>query len=240
MISLVKFSTPKNFYRLTKQLFPWLLLLATGFFIYGYIGGLILAPADYQQGNGFRILYVHVPSAFLSLMIYSFMAVNAVIFLVWRIKVSDVLIRASAPLGAWFTLLALVTGALWGKPMWGTFWIWDARLTSEMVLFFLYIGLIALQSSIEDSEQAARAGALLLVIGFVDIPIIHYSVYWWNTLHQGASLSLLEKPKIEASMLYPLLSMIAAFIFYSAAVLCIRIQNLLLVREQNSQWVKSL
>lgn len=240
MISLVKFSTPKNFYQLTKQLFPWLLLLATGFFIYGYMGGLILAPADYQQGNGFRILYVHVPSAFLSLMIYSFMAVNAVIFLVWRIKISDVLIRASAPLGAWFTLLALVTGALWGKPMWGTFWIWDARLTSEMVLLFLYIGLIALQSSIEDSEQAARAGALLLVIGFVDIPIIHYSVYWWNTLHQGASLSLLEKPKIEASMLYPLLSMIAAFVFYSAAVICIRIQNLLLVREQNSQWVKNL
>ena len=153
--------------------------------------------------------------------------------------VSDVLIRASAPLGAWFTLLALITGALWGSRV-GTFWIWDARLTSEMVLFFLYIGLIALQSSIKDSEQAARAGALLLVIGFVDIPIIHYSVYWWNTLHQGASLSLLEKPKIEASMLYPLLSMIAAFVFYFAAVLCIRIQNLLLVREQNSQWVKSL
>jgi heme exporter protein C len=238
-MSLIKFITSKSFYHFSKQLFPWLLAIASGFFLYGIVGGLILAPEDYQQGNGFRILYVHVPSAFLSLLIYSFMVFNAVISLVWRIKLSDVLIRASAPLGAWFTLITLITGSLWGKPMWGTFWIWDARLTSELILFFLYIGLIALQSSIEDTDQAARAGALLLIIGFVDIPIIHYSVYWWHTLHQGASLTLTAKPKIDGSMLYPLLAMIMAYVFYFGAAMCLRAQNMLLLREQQSDWVKN-
>lgn len=237
---LIKLATSQYAYQLSKQLFPWFMAIASGFFLYGYVGGLLLAPEDYQQGNGFRILYVHVPSAFLSLLVYSFMVFNAVIFLVWRIKVSDILIRASAPLGAWFTLIALITGSLWGKPMWGTFWIWDARLTSELILLFLYIGLIALQSSIEDTEQAARAGALLLIIGFIDIPIIHYSVYWWHTLHQGASLMLTAKPKIEASMLYPLLAMIVAYVFYFGAAVCLRAQNMLLIREQQSEWLKNL
>lgn len=232
-MSLVKFTSPKYFYALVNQLFPWLIGFACVFFIYGYLGGLLFAPSDYQQGDGFRILYIHVPSAFLSLAVYSFMAVNALLFLVWRIKIADVLIRASAPLGAWFTILALITGSLWGKPMWGTFWIWDARLTSELILLFLYLGFIALQSAIRDSDQSARAGALLLIIGFIDIPIIHYSVYWWNTLHQGTSLSLFAKPKIDSSMLYPLLSMILAYGFYFAAVVCLRAQNILFVRKSS-------
>lgn len=232
--------SPKRFYTLSNQMMPWLFGLATVFFLYGYIGGLVLAPADYQQGNGFRILYVHVPSAFLSLLVYSFMAANALVFLVWRIKIANILIRASAHVGAWFTVIALVTGSLWGKPMWGTFWIWDARLTSELILLFLYIGFITLQSAISDETQAAHAGALLLIIGFVDIPIIHYSVYWWNTLHQGASLTLFEKPKIDASMLYPLLSMILAYVCYAGAVICLRARNELLFREQQSDWVKNI
>ena len=239
-MSLAKLASPKYFYALLNRLFPWFMGVSVAFFIYGYVGGLFLAPADYQQGEGFRILYVHVPSAFLSLAVYSFMAANALVLLVWRIKVADVLIRASAPLGAWFTVIALITGSLWGKPMWGTFWIWDARLTSELILLFLYIGFIALQSAIQDADQAARAGALLLIIGFIDIPIIHYSVYWWNTLHQGASLSLFAKPKIDASMLYPLLSMIFAYSFYFAAVTCLRSCNELLIREAHTDWVKTL
>lgn len=239
-MSLAKFVSPKGFYTLLHQAMPWLFGLALLFFAYGYVGGLILAPEDYQQGNGFRILYVHVPSAFLSLLVYSFMAVNALVFLVWRIKIADMLMRASAPVGAWFTVIALVTGSLWGKPMWGTFWIWDARLTSEFILLWLYLGFISLQAAIGDDEQAAKAGALLLLIGLVDIPIIHYSVYWWNTLHQGASLSLLEKPKIDPSMLYPLLSMILAYTCYFAGVLCLRTRNELLLREQHKDWVKQI
>lgn len=237
---LVKFAAPKNFYSLLTRLLPWFLGLAALFFLYGYVGGLVLAPEDYQQGHAFRILYIHVPSAFLSLFVYSFMAANALLFLVWRIKIADILIRSSASIGAWFTVIALLTGALWGKPTWGTFWIWDARLTSELILLFLYLGLIALQSAIEDTEQAARAGALLLIIGFIDIPIIHYSVYWWNTLHQGASLTLLEKPKIDTSMLYPLLSMILAYSFYFMAIISLRTQNELLRRERQSEWVKAI
>ncbi len=239
-MSLIKLISPQRCYAVSDQIMPWLFGFALVFFLYGYIGGLLLAPEDYQQGNGFRILYVHVPSAFFSLLVYSFMAANALVFLVWRIKVADILIRASAPLGAWFTVIALVTGSLWGKPMWGTFWIWDARLTSELVLLFLYIGLIALQSAIIDENQAANAGALLLIVGFVDIPIIHYSVYWWNTLHQGASLTLFEKPKIDSSMLYPLLSMILAYGCYFGAVVCLRVRNELLRREQQSEWVKNI
>jgi heme exporter protein C len=239
-MSLAKLVSPKCFYTISSQMMPWLFGFALVFFLYGYIGGLLLAPEDYQQGNGFRILYVHVPSAFLSLLTYSFMAANALVFLIGKIKIADILMRASAPIGAWFTVIALITGSLWGKPMWGTFWIWDARLTSELVLLFLYVGFIALQSAISDEVQAANAGALLLIIGFVDIPIIHYSVYWWNTLHQGASLTLFEKPKIDSSMLYPLISMILAYGCYFGVAVCLRARNELLLREQQSTWVKNI
>ena len=198
-----KFASPKIFYTFAGRSLPWLSVLCLFLLSYGIVAGLILAPADYQQGEAFRIIYVHVPSAFLSMMIYMLMAVNAAISTIWRIKLADIIVRTSASIGAWFTFLALVTGSLWGKPMWGTWWIWDARLTSELILLFLYLGVIALQSAIRDRQAAAKAGNLLVLVGVVNIPIIHYSVYWWNTLHQGATLSKFAKPSIDPSMLYP-------------------------------------
>ena len=179
-------------------------------FISGLIGGLVLAPADYQQGDSFRIIYIHVPAAWMSLFIYTFMAINAAILLIWRVKISEIIIRSSAILGASFTFLALATGSIWGKPMWGTWWVWDARLTSELILLFLYLGFIALQSAFEDRRIAAKTGAVLVLVGVVNIPIIKYSVEWWSTLHQPASISKLDAPSIHIDMLIPLLLMAIA------------------------------
>lgn len=233
-------ASPRSFYKLSGQLRPWISGLGAMLFGYGLIGGLLLAPADYQQGDGFRIIYLHVPSAFLSLFVYVFMACAALVNLVWRIKLTDAIIDASAPLGAWFTFLALITGSLWGKPMWGTWWIWDARLTSELILLFLYLALIALKAAIHEPSSASRAGNILLLVGIVNIPIIHYSVYWWNTLHQGATLSKFAKPEMAPSMLYPLLGMILAFMCYYFAVMLTRARTAVLWRERNSQWVREL
>lgn len=237
---IYQLASPQYFYRFANKVISYLSIIATFLFLIGLIGGLILAPADYQQGDGFRIIYIHVPSAFLSMAVYVFMAITAAIGLIWRIKLADIVVSASAPLGAWFTVLALCTGSIWGKPMWGTWWVWDARLTSELILLFLYMGFIALQSAIPDRTKAARAGAIILFVGVVNIPIIHYSVVWWNTLHQGASLSLLSKPTIAPSMLYPLIAMIFAFVFYYVTVLLIRMQSEILMREKKSSWVKGL
>jgi heme exporter protein C len=237
---LTKLSTPKNFYEFAGRLIPWLGIMCLGLMLYGLIGGLIFAPADYQQGDAFRIIYVHVPCAFLSMMVYSIMAAAACIGLIWKIKLADVIIAASAPLGACFTLLALITGSIWGKPMWGTWWVWDARLTSELILLFLYCGIIALRSAIPDKEQASRASAILLIVGIVNIPIIHYSVYWWNTLHQGDTLKLFGSSLIAPSMLHPLLAMIAAFIFYFFTVMLMRVRCEILERNQKSSWIKEL
>src|SRR5471030_28195 len=176
------FLSPCAFYANTTPIIPWIF---TGFgicFIYGIFTGLFLAPADYQQGDGFRIIYVHVPSAFASMAIYLTMAVSAFITLVWRVKIAAICMSCSARIGAWFTFLALVTGSIWGKPMWGTWWIWDARLTSMLILFFLYIGFIALQSIITNTQHRDRAGAVIALVGVINLPIIHYSVIWWNTL----------------------------------------------------------
>lgn len=235
---LYKLSSPRCCYDVMGRLIPWFTVLGIMTFTYGVISGLYLAPADYQQGDAFRIIYLHVPAAFLSLFIYSFMAFCAVLTLIWRIKLADMVIKISASLGAWFTFLALFTGALWGKPMWGTWWIWDARLTSELILLFLYIGCIALRSAMLDQQQAARAVAIMVLVGAIDIPIIHYSVQWWSTLHQGATLSKFAVPSIAPSMLYPLLSMMVAFFAYFAAVLCARLRTELLQRERKTQWVK--
>lgn len=237
---IYQLASPQYFYQFANRIIPYLSIIATLLFLIGLIGGLILAPADYQQGDGFRIIYIHVPSAFLSMTVYVFMAITAAIGLIWRIKLADIMVSASAPLGAWFTVLALCTGSIWGKPMWGTWWVWDARLTSELILLFLYMGFIALQSAIPDRIKAAQAGAIILLVGVVNIPIIHYSVVWWNTLHQGASLSLLSKPTIAPSMLYPLIAMIFAFSFYYVTVLLIRMQSEILMREKKSSWVKDL
>lgn len=216
--------SPPYFFSFAKKTMPWLIGGLCLSLSYGLIGGLAIAPADYLQGQGFRILYVHVPCAFLSLIIYSIMAIAATFGLTWRLKLAFSVMRQSASIGALFTLLALITGSLWGKPMWGTFWIWDARLTSELILLFLYIGIISLDAAISARRMADQASAILILIGFVDIPIIHFSVNWWNTLHQGATIRLLAPSLIAPSMLYPLIAMTIAFFCYYAVVLILRLR----------------
>ena len=219
---------------------PWLGWTCMLLFIIGMGWGLVYAPADYQQGESFRIIYVHVPSAWMSLFVYMVLAGAGAIGLVWKIKVADAVARSSAPLGAAFTFLALVTGSLWGKPMWGAWWVWDARLTSELILLFLYLGYMALQSAIEDRRMAARAGAVLALIGVVNIPIIHYSVEWWSTLHQGPTISKLDAPSIHISMLIPLLIMVVAFMCYYAFVVLVRARCEILAAEATTSWVAEL
>jgi len=237
---LHKLTSPYYFYRLTDSVLPWLTLLCLMVFSYGLISGLIWAPADYKQGDGFRIMYIHVPAAMLSLSIYVTMALCAAIHLIWKIKLADIIAHCSAPIGASFTLLALISGAIWGKPMWGTWWVWDARLTSELILLFLYLAYIGLYTAIEDRTTAATACHWLLIIGVLDIPIIHFSVNWWFTLHQGASLSLLSKPTIAPSMLYPLLAMIAAFGLFYIMVLFLRARTEILQREIKTSWAREV
>jgi heme exporter protein C len=230
--------SPKKFFGLSNRLLPWLSALFVLTFSYGMLGGLVLAPADYLQGDGFRIIYVHAPCAFLSLFIYAVMAAAAVAGIVWRIKLAFLVMRHSAPIGAGFTLLALVTGSLWGKPMWGTWWIWDARLTSELILLFLYVGIMLFQSAMSQKQVGGRATAILVLVGFVDIPIIHYSVYWWNTLHQGSTLKVFAPSAIDSSMLYPLLAMIVAFLTYYAIVLFLRMSYELTALDANHHWIR--
>lgn len=224
ILKIAQFISVKHFYRLAGYLLPILAIFVLGLGIYGSIGGLCLAPTDYQQGEAFRIIYVHVPSAFLSLFIYLMMAMAAAISLIFRIKLADMVVSGSVFLGSWFTFLALLTGSVWAKPMWGAWWVWDARLTSELILLFLYLGIIALRSAIPERRVAAQATSVLLLLGLANIPIIHYSVYWWNTLHQGATIHLLSPSLIDSAMLYPLLAMIAAFIGYYFIVLLLYIR----------------
>lgn len=237
---LHKFSSPPYFYALSGKLIKWLSVLLVVFLAAGLYGGLVLAPADYQQGDSFRIIYVHVPAAWMSLFIYMVMAVSGTIALVWRIKLAEIVSVCSPPIGAGFTFLALVTGSIWGKPMWGTWWVWDARLTSELILLFLYLGLIGLYTAIEDKRTASRSVAILALVGVVNIPIIHYSVEWWNTLHQGPTVTKFDKPSIHIDMLIPLLNMAIAFKLYFAIALLMRSRNELLQREQNGRWVEEV
>jgi heme exporter protein C len=204
----------------------------------GLIGGLGLAPPDYQQGDAFRIIYVHVPSAYMSLFCYTTMAVAGAIGLIWRIKMAYALAAATAPIGASFTALALVTGSLWGKPMWGTYWAWDPRLTSELILLFLYAGVMSLRPAFEDPARGDRAAALLAIVGVVNVPIIHFSVQWWNSLHQGATIAKIGKSEIAGSMLWPLLTMLLGFMCFYGAVVCIRLRGEVLNRERQSAWVR--
>jgi heme exporter protein C len=225
-------------YRVTGTLSAWFLPLALLAIAYGTIAGLVFAPPDYQQGDAFRIIYVHAPSAWLSLMSYTTMAVAGAIGLIWRIKVAHAVAAAVAPIGASFTLLALVTGSLWGRPMWGTYWAWDPRLTSELILLFLYFGVMSLRPAFEDPARGDRAAALLAVVGVVNVPIIHYSVLWWNSLHQGATVAKLGKPAMDSSMLWPLLSNLLGFMLFFGAVLCIRLRGEVLNRERQATWVR--
>ncbi len=238
--ALHKYASPMHFYALARAWSPWLFALSAVLFSAGLYGGLVLAPADYQQGESFRIIYVHVPSAWLSMFAYLVMASAGAASLIWKVKLGDVIARASAPLGASFTALALITGSLWGKPMWGAWWVWDARLTSELLLLFLYLGYLALQSAIDDRRAAARAGAVLAVVGVVNIPIIHYSVEWWSTLHQPATISKMGAPSMATSMLIPLLLMAFAYQVFYFAVLFVRARCEILEFEKRAQWVKTL
>jgi heme exporter protein C len=222
------------------RLSKWVTIACIVCFISGLYGGLVLAPADYQQGDSFRIIYVHVPTAWMSLFIYVILATSGAISLIWHIKITDIIARVSAPIGASYTFLALSTGAIWGKPMWGTYWVWDARLTSELILLFLYLGYMALQSAFDDKRIAARAGAVLALIGIINIPIIHYSVEWWSTLHQGPTITKLDKPSIHFTMLVPLLLMVIAFKTFYIATALIKIRSEILKYECNSSWVKKI
>jgi heme exporter protein C len=233
-----KLASPPYVYGVAGAFTPWLFGLAALAIGYGLVGGLGIAPPDYQQGEAFRMIYVHVPSAILSLTVYTLMAVASGIALIWRIKVGHAVAAASAPIGASFAILALITGSLWGKPMWGTYWAWDPRLTSELILLFLYVGVMSLRSAFEDPLRGDRAAALLAVVGVVNVPIVHFSVVWWNSLHQGATIVRLGAPKMPGSMLWPLLSMWLGFTLFYGAVLCMRLQAEVLNRERQASWVR--
>jgi heme exporter protein C len=241
MLTLLhKLASPPHFYRVTGRLLPWIALTCGLFMLAGLYGGLVLAPPDYEQGEAYRIIFIHVPSAWMSLMVYVVMAGAGAIGLIWRIKLAPIVAVSSAPIGASFTFLALATGSLWGKPMWGTWWVWDARLTSELILLFLYLGVMGLHAAIDDRRVAARATAVLALVGVVNIPIIHYSVEWWNTLHQGPTVSKLGAPSIHASMLIPLLLMSVGFLIFYIAILLLRARCEILEQERASSWAKQL
>jgi heme exporter protein C len=235
-----RLASPPHFYALAGKLSSWLLIPALILVAIGTWGGLVLAPPDYQQGDAFRIIYVHVPSAYLSMMIYVTMALAAAIGLIWRIKLAHAVAASCAPIGASFTFAALVTGAVWGKPMWGTYWQWDPRLTSELILLFLYFGYMGLRSAFEDLNQADRASAILAIAGVVNVPIIHFSVIWWASLHQGPTLSKLEAPSISMDMLWPLLTMILAFTLFFLGILAMRVRGEVLEREYQSRWAQDV
>lgn len=233
-----RLGSPPHVYVLAARLTPWFAWPALLLILAGLYGGLVLAPPDYQQGDGFRIIYVHAPSAWMSLMVYTTMAAAAAVGLIWRMKVAHAVAAACAPIGASFTFAALVTGALWGQPMWGTYWQWDPRLTSELILFFLYLGYMGLRAGIEDPQRADRASALLAVVGVINVPIIHYSVTWWNSLHQAPSVMRLGKPSMPPSMLVPLLLMLLGFTLLFAALLLVRLRAEVLLRERASSWTR--
>jgi heme exporter protein C len=235
---LYQLASPKYFYTFTGRVLPWISSIALLTLAIGIAWGLVFAPADYQQGEAYRIIYVHVPSAFLSMALYAWMGFLSILLLVWRIKIAGMLIQIIAQLGACMAFLALVTGSIWGKPMWGAWWVWDARLTSELVLLLLYLAILSTHQAIKNKEAGDKTIAILTLVGLIDLPIIHYSVYWWNTLHQGATLSAFAKPKIDASMLYPLLVSLLGFFLYSLWVILEKARHEVLLREKRQSWVK--
>ncbi|NBA93892.1 heme ABC transporter permease [Pseudomonas sp. R5(2019)] len=234
-----KLGSPKWFYGISGRLLPWLSISAAVLIGVGVVWGLAFAPQDYQQGNSFRIIYIHVPAAMLAQSCYVMLAVAGVVGLVWKMKIADVALQCGAPIGAWMTAVALLTGAIWGKPTWGSWWVWDARLTSMLILLFLYFGLIALSQAISNRESAAKACAVLAIVGVINIPIIKYSVEWWNTLHQGATFTLTEKPAMPAEMWLPLLLTVLGFYCFFGAMLLVRMRLEVLKREARSSWAQA-
>jgi heme exporter protein C len=221
------------------KLIPWFAALAFILTIAGLYISFFVAPTDFQQGEGYRIIFIHVPAAWMSMFIYVVMAFWSAIGLAWNTRLSFVMARALAPTGAMFTFVALWTGAFWGKPMWGAWWVWDARLTSELILLFLYVGVMALQAAIDDPRRADRAGALLNLVGVINVPIIYFSVKWWNTLHQGSSVSLTRAPSMAQTMLWGMLIMALAAWMYTIAVALARARSLVLERERQTEWVRA-
>ncbi len=232
-----RLASPREFFGIAGRWIPWLGAAAVVLMAAGLYLGLFVAPPDYQQGESYRIIFIHVPAAWMSMFVYMVMAGAAAVGLIWRIKLAHMVSICSAPIGASFTFLALATGSLWGKPMWGTWWVWDARLTSELLLLFLYLGVIALYNAFENRQSGERAAGILAIVGVINIPIIHYSVEWWNTLHQGPTVTKLDAPSIHLSMLIPLLLMAAAFMLYYAALVLYRVRWEVLEREHRSRWV---
>ena len=235
-----RFGSSPIMYRFADRLAPWLAGLCVLCLVAGLYLGLVVAPADYEQGDSYRIIYIHVPAAWMSMFVYVVMATSSAVFLIWRLKIADMVALASAPIGAAFTAVALLTGSFWGKPMWGTWWIWDARLTSELLLLFLYLGYLALRGALETPQSASKAAAILAIVGVVNIPIIHFSVEWWNTLHQPATITKFDKPSMHVSMLRPLLIMVAAFQLLYFHNLMVRVRALILQRENRASWVAEL
>jgi heme exporter protein C len=233
-----KYAAPQSFHQLAGRLIPWFGIAAVLLGIAGLYLGLFVAPTDAQQGDAYRIIFVHVPAAWMSMFIYVVMAVWAAIGLAFNTRLSSMMALALAPTGALMTFIALWTGALWGKPTWGAWWVWDARLTSELILLFLYIGFMSLHAAIDDVRRADRAAALLALVGVVNVPIIYFSVQWWNTLHQGSSVSLTRAPSMAAIMLLGMLLMALAFWMYSIAVALARVRVIILEREQHAQWAQ--
>lgn len=234
------YANPETSYQLVGKLIPWFVFVSGTLLTIGLTWGLLFAPPDYQQGDSFRIFYLHVPAASLSMGIYLGMAIAAFCGLVWQLRLAGAAVAAMAPVGAVFTAVALISGAAWGKPMWGTWWIWDARLTSELILLFLYLGVMALNSAFDDKIAAGKSAGILALVGVINLPIIKYSVEWWNTLHQGATVSKLGKPSMTLDMFYPFVFCFLGFAFLSAVIICIRFQSQILQHNVTRPWVKKL
>lgn len=230
------FSSPPNFFSLSGKLIPWFVWTAVITAIVGLYLSFFVAPTDFQQGESYRIMFIHVAAAWMSMFVYVIMACYAAINLIWNVKLADMMAGALAPTGASFTFLALWTGALWGKPTWGTWWVWDARLTSELLLLFLYLGFLSIRAAIDDPRRAAKASGLVALVGVINVPIIYYSVKWWNTLHQGASVSPTMAPKMAATMLAAMAIMAFSFWMYTIAVVLMRVRSDMLEREKNTLW----
>ena len=239
-INWFKYSSPASFYSLAGKMIPIFVFAAVILLVAGLYVGFFVAPTDFQQGEAYRIIFIHVPAAWMSMFLYVVMAFWAGIGLAFNTRLSSMFATAIAPTGAMFTFIALWTGALWGKPMWGTWWVWDARLTSELILLFLYIGFMSLQAAIDDPRRADKAGAIIALVGVVNIPIIYFSVQWWNTLHQGASVSINQAPSMATTMLMGMLIMVLASWMYSIAVILKRTRVIILERENHTAWVAEL
>jgi len=238
-LNWLRYASPQTFYPLAGALAPWFGAAAALFAIAALYVGFLVAPTDAQQGEVYRVIFIHVPAAWMSMFLYVVMAFWAAIGLAFNTRLSGMMAIALAPTGAVFTFIALWTGSLWGKPTWGTWWVWDARLTSELILLFLYFGILALHAAIDDARRADRACALLALVGVVNIPIIYFSVQWWNTLHQGASVSFAKAPTMAATMLVGMVLMALAFWMYSIAIALTRVRAIILERERRSDWVQT-